>query len=163
MELTPQTVEERKGRPPQRAGARRFVAVVGSCILAAGLLVGCLSQDQLTVQNQINSARSSHGVRTLIDYSTADTKAQNWANKLKSDGTLSHSNLASGYTYGTWCHLGENVGMGPSLSSIQTGFMNSPGHRANILNGVYDHMGTGVAYDSRTGYYFVVQEFVDLC
>ena len=155
--------EVRTDRPVQRAGTRRTVAVVGSCLLAASLLAGCLTQNQITVQHEINSSRSSYGVRTLIDYSLADTKAQNWANKLKADGTLSHSNLASGYTYGTWCHLGENVGMGPSLSSIQTGFMNSTAHRANILNPVYDHVGTGVAYNPSTGYYFVVQEFVDLC
>jgi uncharacterized protein YkwD len=130
-------------------------------LLTLGVLSGCLSADQTTVQKQINSARSSRGIRTLIDYTKADNKAQLWANKLAADGRLSHSELTGAYTPGTWCHLGENVGMGPSLSSIQNGFMNSPPHAANILNGVYDHVGTGVVKKGST--YYVVQEFVDLC
>jgi uncharacterized protein YkwD len=129
--------------------------------LALGVLSGCISQDQITVQNQINSVRTSVGVRTLIDMDKADTKAQNWAQKLANDGKLSHSNLASGYTSGTWCHLGENVGMGPSLSSVQSAFIKSPGHYANMVNAIYDHVGTGVVKKGST--YYVVQEYADLC
>lgn len=141
--------------------ARRTIGLLCAGALTLGVLVGCISADQSTVQNQINAKRSSVGVRTLIDYDKADTKAQAWAQKLANDGSLSHSSLASGYTSGTWCHLGENVGMGPSLSSIQTAFINSPSHYANMVNGVYDHVGTGVVMKGST--YFVVQEYADLC
>ena len=36
-------------------------------------------------------------------------------------------------------------------------WMNSPGHRANILNCRYRHLGVGVVYDGRTPYW--TQEF----
>ncbi len=147
--------------PPARSRARRVAGIVVAGLLATALLAGCLSDDQITVQNQINNARAAHGVHRLADYGVSDTKAQNWANHLASIGTIKHSTLTSGYQSGTWCWLGENVGMGPSLSAIQNAFMNSPSHRDNILSPKYDHLGTGVAKRGNT--YYVVQEFADLC
>ncbi|WP_312201420.1 CAP domain-containing protein, partial [Anaerospora hongkongensis] len=38
-------------------------------------------------------------------------------------------------------------------------FMNSSGHRANILNSNYTTVGIGVAYDS-AGNVYVVQDFI---
>lgn len=131
-------------------------------MVATAFLAGCMSSDQTTVFNQINSARSANGVAALTAFSPAQNKAQAWAQYLAQQGSLSHSNLPDGYSGVQWCQLGENVGMGPDLASIQTAFMNSPGHRANILNPVYNNVGTGVVQASN-GYYFVVQEFVDAC
>lgn len=146
--------------PPRHRGARRTGGLLIAAVLAVTVLAGCLSEDQVTVQTKINTSRSANGLGKLTDYQTADTKAQAWAQHLADIGGLEHSNLPSGYKSGTWCRLGENVGMGPSLSSIHTAFMNSAGHRANIL-GPYDHVGTGVV--KKGAYYYVVQEFVDLC
>lgn len=137
-----------------------FGALVAG-VLTVAVLAGCLSEDQTTVQAQINYSRAVNGVHQLADYAPADTKAQNWANHLASIGTIKHSSLTSGYRSGTWCRLGENVGMGPSLLAINNAFMNSPSHRANMLSPYYDHMGTGVAKRGNT--YFVVHEFVNVC
>jgi len=42
----------------------------------------------------------------------------------------------------------------PAAVAVE-GWMNSSGHRANILNGVFTHTGMGVAYDPpNDGYYF---------
>jgi hypothetical protein len=46
-----------------------------------------------------------------------------------------------------WQALGENVGYGPSAGSIESAFMASPEHRANIL-GNYTQIGVGVAVAS---------------
>ncbi|HET8931362.1 MAG TPA: CAP domain-containing protein [Acidimicrobiales bacterium] len=137
-----------------------FGALVAG-VLTVAVLAGCLSEDQTTVQAQIIYSRAVNGVHQLADYGPADTKAQNWANHLASIGTIRHSSLTSGYRSGTWCRLGENVGMGPSLLAINNAFMNSPSHRANMLSSLYDHMGTGVAKRGNT--YYVVHEFVDVC
>jgi uncharacterized protein YkwD len=42
---------------------------------------------------------------------------------------------------------GENIAWStnPSMAGINTMFMNSPEHRANILNGAYHRVGVGVA------------------
>jgi uncharacterized protein YkwD len=43
--------------------------------------------------------------------------------------------------------LGENIAYGqPDPASVMTAWMNSPGHRANILDCSYTKLGVGVAY-----------------
>lgn len=44
-----------------------------------------------------------------------------------------------------WTILGENVGVGGTVSSLHTAFMNSQGHKDNILHAAYRHVGIGVA------------------
>ena len=141
---------------PRRVG----IAVV--CLAMVTVLAGCLSNNQIKVQNQVNADRVANGRAKLVDYSPADAKAQAWAEKLARDGRLSHSTLRDGYPSSGWCRLGENVGMGPTTVSIQAAFMKSSGHRANILDARFDHFGTGVA-TSANGTVFVVHEFVDIC
>jgi uncharacterized protein YkwD len=42
-----------------------------------------------------------------------------------------------------WSTLGENVGWGQSVDSLQEAFLNSPGHRDNILESDYKYFGVG--------------------
>ena len=46
-----------------------------------------------------------------------------------------------------WSILGENVGVGGTVSSLHTAFMNSTAHRANILLSDFRHVGVGVIND----------------
>ncbi len=154
---------------PTVRSVRRIAATFAASIAIVAVLSGCLSADQSTVQSMVNQSRAAQPAGpfgkppALSDYTPADTKAQAWAQKLANDGKLSHSKLSDGYAGTSWCYLGENVGMGPSLSSIHSAFMNSSGHRANILSFNFNRIGSGVVYVKSTGYYFVVQEFVGLC
>ncbi|MFZ2240668.1 MAG: CAP domain-containing protein [Gordonia amarae] len=46
-------------------------------------------------------------------------------------------------------YVGENVAAGyPTAQSVMTGWMNSPGHRANILKREFNRLGVGVAYSA---------------
>ena len=56
-------------------------------------------------------------------------------------------------------YAGENLAVNNSVEGAQRALMNSPGHRANILNSHYTEVGIGVSYDSR-GAVYVVQEFI---
>ena len=56
--------------------------------------------------------------------------------------------------------LGENVAMNGSLEDAHRRLMESPGHRANILNGRFDLAGIGVVHDEDGGLY-ITQSFVD--
>ena len=47
---------------------------------------------------------------------------------------------------------------GPSVDAIEQAFMNSPGHRANILNPEFNWAGTGVSV-SGNGTVYLVQVF----
>jgi len=42
-----------------------------------------------------------------------------------------------------WSTLGENVGVGGTVDSLSTAFMNSPAHRDNILHSTFRHVGVG--------------------
>jgi uncharacterized protein YkwD len=61
-----------------------------------------------------------------------------------------------GYSF---AYLGENVAFNyPDANSVMTAWMNSSGHRENILNSSYTEIGVGVAYDSQGEPYFT-QDF----
>lgn len=142
---------------------RRVAGVLVAAITMVALLTGCRTQDQITAEQLLNADRVANGLQALPNFDKADAKAQAWANHLAATGTgvpedLSHSYLPDGYTEGSFCLLGENVGMGPTIESIEPAFMASPGHRAHIL-GSSTHVGTGVAKSETTGYVYVVQEF----
>ena len=51
---------------------------------------------------------------------------------------------------------GENIAKGQKTAeSVMKGWMNSSGHRANILSSAYTHIGVGYAKDSRGNTYWV--------
>ena len=62
-----------------------------------------------------------------------------------SDGSNPGDRIArAGYRFSAWA---ENVAMGyPDAASVMDGWMNSPGHRANILSGNVTEIGVGLAY-----------------
>ena len=56
-----------------------------------------------------------------------------------------------------WTRAAENVAYGYNVTSVVDAWMNSPGHRANIL-GDFTHIGVGVAKGS-DGQLYYVQNF----
>jgi hypothetical protein len=59
-----------------------------------------------------------------------------------------------------WIKIGENVGRGPSVSSLDAAFMASAGHRQNILDD-FTYVGIGVRRSS-TGLIWVTVRFMKL-
>ena len=57
--------------------------------------------------------------------------------------------LADGAPPG-WRKLGENVGMGGSISSVHVAYMDSPGHRANVLDPAFTQIGTAAVWGDCT-------------
>jgi uncharacterized protein YkwD len=43
-----------------------------------------------------------------------------------------------------WSTIGENVGVGSTVASLHSAFMNSPAHRDNILHDPFNNVGVGV-------------------
>lgn len=68
--------------------------------------------------------------------------AQDWAEHMASRRRLRHSDLGfKGYSF-----KGENIAMGQRTEEeVLKSWMNSRGHRANILNSRYTHVGFGCA------------------
>jgi uncharacterized protein YkwD len=109
-----------------------------------------------TQQVLINGDRAAAGLRLLSWNSCLYSVAVSNATRMAAQGFISHTN---GPNVDLGCHLGsyagENVGYwtgGVNDSQINTMFMNSPDHRANIM-GSYHYVATawvtasnGVAY-----------------
>lgn len=63
--------------------------------------------------------------------------------------TVSDRVTAAGYT---WRRVGENIAAGyQGAAAVVAGWMESPDHRANILNCAYAHTGVGYVYDPGDG------------
>jgi hypothetical protein len=99
-----------------------------------------------------NSQRSAHGESALHLNSLLDRAAQNKAADMAAKDYWSHNSpsgetpwdfiTAAGYKYQT---AGENLAYGFATSAdTLTGWMNSPEHRANILNTTYKDVGFGI-------------------
>src|ERR1700730_4515274 len=54
--------------------------------------------------------------------------------------------------------VGENIAIGPQAQAIHSGWMHSPGHRANILDVHFTSLGVGVVEDD-DGELYAVEDF----
>lgn len=139
---------------------KRRQIVVATVLVAMALLTGCLRSQQSQVLSELNADRKAAGLRTLSTQADAQRKAQAWAEKLARENKLYHSNLPDGIKV-KWCSIGENVGYGPNVASIEDAYMKSPGHKANILNTKWN--GAGVGYAVNGNRVFTVQVFIKTC
>ncbi|MBO3746345.1 CAP domain-containing protein [Streptosporangiaceae bacterium NEAU-GS5] len=73
---------------------------------------------------------------------SADMSAQNYFDHTSKDGRSFADRIkATGYRFTA---AGENIAKGyRTAADVVTGWMNSPGHRANILNCTYKDIGVG--------------------
>jgi uncharacterized protein YkwD len=108
--------------------------------------------------DMLNAYRASHGVPKLSPASDAMAKAQSHAQAMAASHSLFHSSLTSGIAPG-WYILGENIGEGPSIDSIEAALIASSPHRANMLNSRFNQVGVGVA-QSADGLLWITEDFV---
>lgn len=82
-----------------------------------------------------------------------DMADNNYFSHTSQDGrTFSDRIKAAGYPGGT---LAENIAAGqPTAAAVMEDWMNSPGHRANILNCAYKELGVGHVLGGEYGHYW---------
>lgn len=69
-----------------------------------------------------------------------------------SDGSTMRSRIDA--TQYNWSTIGENVAMGqPTAAAVMAAWMNSPGHRQNILNPAFTELGVGYATGANRPYW----------
>ncbi|KAG7375686.1 hypothetical protein PHYPSEUDO_015615 [Phytophthora pseudosyringae] len=117
------------------------------------------SQYSAAMLTRVNEQRASQGLRALCmntklmaaskGHST-DMASNNFMSHTGSDGsTMSMRVSATGYK---WTRVAENVAAGQiTVDAVMKSWMNSAGHRANIL-GDYTMFGTAYAYSSGSTY-----------
>jgi len=107
----------------------------------------------------VNNERAKKGLAALVKDGRITTAARNYARLMAQKNTLSHTldgdigSRLSGAGY-EWSYAGENIGWNyASPEEMVLGWMQSSGHRANILNSRYVHTGVGIQDDGRGPYY----------
>lgn len=118
------------------------LSVAGAVALAAP--AGAVSSDASAYLSRINAERAAHGLHALTMRTDLNAVAQRWANHMASVQLLSHNPRLTSQV-ANWQAVGENVGEGPSISDLDTAFMHSPEHRANVLDSSYNDVGIGTA------------------
>jgi len=104
----------------------------------------------------INQERTAHGLRPLVEQHKLSQVAASWSSHMAADNTLAHNpRLATAVS--NWQALGENVGEGPDIDSLDRAFWNSPEHRANILDPSYTEVGIGTV--TRDGIMWITVDF----
>lgn len=103
-----------------------------------------------------NVARTAAGVPPVVvdpavqraaEVHSADQAAMGRMTHAGSDGSNAGDRLErAGYVWGTWA---ENVAAGqPGATDVTDAWLASPGHRVNMLNAAYEHIGVAVAHDA---------------
>lgn len=114
--------------------------------------------DEATFVAQINALRATRGVPALTVDAGLTAKARSWARTMADQNTIWHSTLRDGITT-PWQKLGENVGKGGSVASLDTAFVNSPRHYDNLVDPAFRSIGIGVVRNA-AGTLFVAEEFM---
>lgn len=90
---------------------------------------------------KINAERTTRGLNALSSHGTLVSHARQHSAEMAATDSIWHTKNLGGVISG-WSRIGENVGRGPSVDSLHRAFMNSSGHKANIL-GDFSHAGVG--------------------
>src|SRR5204863_4882534 len=105
----------------------------------------------------INAIRANRGLPSLaVDGQLTDV-ARTWSAHMDADGAISH-NPSLGSQVSGWRTLGENVGTGTTLDSIENALENSAHHFANMVDPNFTQIGVGVVQAS-DGSYWVTEDF----
>jgi len=144
---------------------------VAGCDLA-GQQAGCVTpvlaaQWAAQVIDLVNSERVSQGLSPVVSNATLTEMAEDYACEMILGDFFAHENPLTGSTVGSradehgydYLIVGENLAAGQhSPAEVVQAWMDSPGHRANILGEEYEQIGVAVRTGGGYGVYWV-QEF----
>ena len=101
----------------------------------------------------VNQQRATAGCQPLTASSPLDTLAQNFSDDMAARGFFDHTDPDGNTPWDRAKKLGitnlggENIARGQAdAQAVMDAWMNSPGHRANILNCEYKTLGVGIRF-----------------
>ena len=112
----------------------------------------------------VNEERAKHGLAALTEDESLSDLARRKSQDMRDNGYFDHNSPTYGSPFQmmksfgiTYRTAGENIAMGyRTPEAVVNAWMNSPGHRANILNASYTTIGVG--YVAAGNYW--TQEFI---
>ena len=126
---------------------RRLLALLATAAMTVVLLgtvgAGTAQAAPGTWLSRINTFRAANGQIRLAEDLQASQVAQRWTEQMAAANRLSHNPSYSTQVTTSWYRIGENVGYGGSEATVFQAFVNSPGHRANLLRPEYNRVGVG--------------------
>ena len=126
----------------QAAGENRLIRTECNGGVCRKVYVGSSFENEVIAK--VNAERRARGLRPLKISEKLMTVARGWSGVQARQRRMFHSN--NGY--------GENVAAGqPTPSSVMRDWMNSPGHRRNILSPSYSEIGVGAVQSGRSTYW----------
>lgn len=134
-----------------------ILMVAATATLGFGVAAGADGASEAGFLAEINASRSANGLAPLSVDGGLRSHARVHTQDMIDAGNIFHSTSAELQAAGGsgWSKLGENVGRGGSVGSLHNAFMNSSGHRANIL-GDYNYVGIGTGTSDGVLYVTVV-------
>ncbi|MET1014429.1 MAG: CAP domain-containing protein [Paenisporosarcina sp.] len=123
--------------------------------------ISAIEQQVLTLTNQ---ERAKGGLKPLATDSALMSTARAKSSDMSKNNYFSHTSPTLGSPFDQMKAKGiqykaaaENIAMGQrTAAEVVKGWMESPGHRANIMNGNFTHIGIG--YDAQGNYW--TQQFI---
>ena len=121
-----------------------------------------LTSDELETFNLVNKQRLNSGLPALKVDSELQRVARIKAQDLVNNNYFDHNSPTYGSPFNmmknfgiTYKTAGENIAGNSSNSAAVTAWMNSPGHKANILNNSYNYTGLAVVSSPKYGKIYV--------
>ncbi len=122
--------------------------------------------DEKKAFDLLNADRASNGLKALKFNAQLTALGEKYAQDMINRKFFSHYNPEGQSPFDrmkqagiSYSYAGENLAINSNVVAAEKAFMNSSGHRANILNPNYTEVGVGVRYDAK-GSAYVVQEFI---
>lgn len=121
-------------------------------LLVRGIVLGLLlalapavsaSASAGDLYSSVDTSRRQAGLPVLARDAALQDIAQRWAGRIAAAGVLSHNGNLRNEVPAGWESIGENVGYASTDGALHTAWMNSTGHRANILSSSYTNIGIG--------------------
>ena len=121
-----------------------------------------MNSDEKEVFNLINQQRTNNGLSALKEDNEVQRVARIKAEDMVTNNYFSHTSPTYGSPFDmlksfkiSYKTAGENIAANSSNSGAVNAWMNSSGHKANILNSSFNYTGIGVVNSSKYGKIFV--------
>lgn len=136
-----------------------FLALTALLAPAPSAVARTAADFESAVHAATNLARVDHDLGKLRKKSCVDRFANRQAKKMAAQGEMFHQDLEPIMDKCGLTLVGENVAQGfTKAGTLLKAWMDSPGHRANILDARYRQLGVG-ARKSDEGTWYVAQVF----
>jgi uncharacterized YkwD family protein/spore coat assembly protein SafA len=110
----------------------------------------------------VNQERAKYGLKPLTPQWELSRVARYKSNDMRDQNYFEHTSPTYGSPFQMIRNFGitfrmaaENIAVGQETpQEVMKGWMNSPGHRQNILNPQFTHIGCGLSRGGKWGYYW---------